>query len=209
MATITLTLPVTGTIVTAGLHSSNYGTIQTVINGGLDNNNFATGKIFDPSKLMQDAATNGQGLVWNGSQWAPVYPPGYEFAYVQITSTVNVTATTEAAANSVVSAGSVTFDGSTVVMVEFFSPAVQKGTTWIRFALYEDGSSIGVLTPQLTPGGGTVGSTVVLKRRITPASGAHTFAVAAWVDGGTGEVFGASGGAGSFVPGYIRITKAA
>lgn len=70
MGTISLQLPVSGTIVTAGLHSSNYGTLQTVINGGLDNNNFASGKIFDPTKIMQSAATTGQTLIWNGTNWA-------------------------------------------------------------------------------------------------------------------------------------------
>lgn len=71
MGTITLALPTAGTVVAAGLHSSNYSIIQALANGGIDNNNFAAGKIFDPSKIMQNGATAGQGLVWNGSNWAP------------------------------------------------------------------------------------------------------------------------------------------
>lgn len=73
MATISLTLPTSGTVVAAGLHSANYATLQAAINGGLDNNNFAAGKIFDNTKIMQGGAVGGQALVWNvaASQWLP------------------------------------------------------------------------------------------------------------------------------------------
>lgn len=71
MATISLTLPTSGTVVAAGLHIANYGTLQSVINGGLDNNNFAAGKIFDNTKIMQGGALTGQGLIWNGTSWVP------------------------------------------------------------------------------------------------------------------------------------------
>jgi hypothetical protein len=70
MGTISLSLPVAGTVVTAGLHSTNYTIIQNLANGGIDNNNFASGKIFDPTKIMQSGATTNQVLAWNGSNWA-------------------------------------------------------------------------------------------------------------------------------------------
>lgn len=71
MPTISLTLPVSATVITAGLHSTNYTTIQNLVNGGLDTANWASGKIFAPSKLMQEGATIGQGTLWNGTQWVP------------------------------------------------------------------------------------------------------------------------------------------
>jgi len=73
MGTITLTNPVAGTVVTAGLHATNYTTIQTVINGNLDTNNWGAGKIFAPSKLMQEGATDKQILQWNNGStlWGP------------------------------------------------------------------------------------------------------------------------------------------
>jgi hypothetical protein len=74
MATITLTLPTAGTVITAGLHATNYTAIQGAINGGLDTANWASGKIFAPSKFLQEGATNGQAIVWNGSIWAPATP---------------------------------------------------------------------------------------------------------------------------------------
>lgn len=76
MGTITLTNPSAGTVVTAGLHATNYTTIQTVINGNLDANNWGAGKIFAPSKLTQEGASTGQVLAWSGSQWAPVPAAG-------------------------------------------------------------------------------------------------------------------------------------
>ena len=76
MPTISLTLPVSGTVITAGLHSTNYTTIQNAINGGLDTANWASGKIFAPSKFMQEGATTGQTLQWNGSIWAPTSASG-------------------------------------------------------------------------------------------------------------------------------------
>ena len=87
MPTISLTLPVSGTVITAGLHSTNYTTIQNAINGGLDNNNWAAGKIFAPSKFMQEGATSGNGLFWNGSAWTPNDMPR---VYDRTTSTVDV-----------------------------------------------------------------------------------------------------------------------
>lgn len=71
MASITLTDPVAGTVVSAGLHANNNSALRTAVNGGLDTANWAAGKIFAPSKLMQEAATTGQAIVWNGTTWVP------------------------------------------------------------------------------------------------------------------------------------------
>jgi hypothetical protein len=71
--TISLSLPVAGTTITAGLHSANYGALQTLLNGGLDAANFAGGQILAPSKLTQEGATDGQFLKWvqSSSKWVP------------------------------------------------------------------------------------------------------------------------------------------
>lgn len=73
MATITLTLPVAGTGITAGLHANNYTAIQTAVNGGLDNNNWASGRIFAPSKLTQEAAVDQNIMAWDNANttWKP------------------------------------------------------------------------------------------------------------------------------------------
>ena len=71
MPTISLTLPVSATVITAGLHSTNYTLIQNLVNGSLDNNNIATNAGIAVSKLGQSGAATGQALVWNGTAWAP------------------------------------------------------------------------------------------------------------------------------------------
>src|SRR6266542_600043 len=67
MPTISLSLPVAGPVVTAGLHANNYTILQTLLNGGLDTANWASGKIFAPSKLMQESAVDGDGLAWDNT----------------------------------------------------------------------------------------------------------------------------------------------
>ncbi len=51
MGTITLTLPVAGTNIAAGLHATNYSTLQAVINGNLDNTNIAAAAAIAYRKL--------------------------------------------------------------------------------------------------------------------------------------------------------------
>src|SRR6266542_982317 len=67
MPTISLSLPVAGPVVTAGLHANNYTILQTLLNGGLDTANWASGKIFAPSKLMQESAVDGDGIAWDNT----------------------------------------------------------------------------------------------------------------------------------------------
>jgi hypothetical protein len=49
----------------------NFNAIAAVINGHIDDTNFASGLIFDPAKIKQNGATVGQALVWGGSTWVP------------------------------------------------------------------------------------------------------------------------------------------
>lgn len=67
MPTINLTLPVSGTVITAGLHSTNYTALQNLLNAGLDTANWATGKIFGIDKLMQNSAVDGDGIAWDNA----------------------------------------------------------------------------------------------------------------------------------------------
>lgn len=60
MGTITLTLPVAGNQITAGLHSSNYAAIQSAINGNIENVNIKSNAAIAVSKLA--AGTDGYYL---------------------------------------------------------------------------------------------------------------------------------------------------
>lgn len=71
MPSITLEVPGAGDDITSGLHVANYNDIQTLLNGNLDDDNFASGKIFSNDKIMQDGASLGQALIWDGTNWSP------------------------------------------------------------------------------------------------------------------------------------------
>jgi len=70
MGTITLTLPTSGTVIAAGLHSGNYTAIQTAINGNLDDSNIKTAAGIDHNKIAALASMiSGETVVWNGSAY--------------------------------------------------------------------------------------------------------------------------------------------
>lgn len=135
-----------------------------------------------------------------------------ELDYVQFTSNVSPTATTEAGANTVVTGSSVAYDGSTAVMIEFFSPVARSdagaaGRT-LNIFLFEDGSSLGFIGQISTPTSAGTLQVLNCKRRLTPSNGNHTYSIRASVSAGTGFIGAGAGGVGNNVPGFIRITEA-
>jgi hypothetical protein len=64
MGTIVLSLPTASTTVTAGLHSTNYSILQTLLNGNLDDANIKALAAIAVSKLAP--GTNGQTIVTSG-----------------------------------------------------------------------------------------------------------------------------------------------
>jgi hypothetical protein len=57
MGTISLTLPVSGTVIAAGLHATNYAAIQTAINGGIEAVNIADGSITQAKMAIGNKTT--------------------------------------------------------------------------------------------------------------------------------------------------------
>lgn len=158
-------------------------------------------------------AIGAASKVWqsDGSTAAWKYPPGYEMAYVEFTSVVTVTAgTVEATAVSVVSGGSVAFDGSTIVLIHFYAPNYQNPNTTdnLRFWLYDGSSSIGEIGRTTNPAAAAAaeGGPVVLERRMTPSNASHTYSIRASATN-TASVSAGAGGASTYMPGFIRITK--
>ena len=148
------------------------------------------------------------------SPWVPVGPAalldvGPEVAYQEITANVAVTATTEAAAATVVTAPAFTADGSSQYLIEAQLIAQPPGTSGqsIIFVLYLDGVSLGLFGQIMGNSATGLISSLRLARRLTPAAGARTFSLRAYVTGGTGNVFAGAGGVGVYVPAFIRITK--
>lgn len=172
----------------------------------------AVGTGANTAAKLSIGATDGMAVQRVSGAVAWALPPGYEYDYVEKTSSTNLTATTEATANTIVTANAVTFDGSPVI-VEFFTYDVRTDTTAAsRIAtifLYMDGSSIGFwATIKNSVNGIEQRWSGTLRRRLSPSAGSHTFSVRGTTNAGTAVCDAGAGGSGVVLPTYIRITKA-
>ncbi len=166
------------------------------------------------SGVATDAIWTTAGMVAVGTGTATAteqWPPGHEFDYVGSSGTSSITATSEATATTIITANAVTYDGSTVIMIEFFCPEIipaSSDNAFVRIVLYDGSSSIGyfgiVFNPKVVSSGRWP---VHLMRRLTPSAAAHTYSVRGYVNTGTGEANGSSGGTAAYVPVFIRQYK--
>jgi|SRR5262252_9844307 len=136
--------------------------------------------------------------------------PGAELAYTQITASVNITGTTEAGATAIISSGAFAVDGSTPILIEFYTqaaltPAGQSLILW----LLGPGGSLGRLAFIPAATGLTEGGPVRVARRLTPAAGNPNYTISGQVSAGTGVVSAGPGGAGNDGPAFIRVIRAA
>lgn len=146
---------------------------------------------------------------WNASH-VLTGVPGEELDYVEKTTTTSITATTEATANTVVTGNSVAYDGSTAVMIEFFSPSIATQATTNVFVtcwLYDGSSSIGMIGRVRTVAGNAFTSALTGMRRLTPSAASHTYSIRAMTTSGTSSVEGGAGGTAANMPAFIRITR--
>jgi hypothetical protein len=189
----------------------------TALSGSLTNPMSAVGDVIQgttagaPARLA--APLTGKVLTGAGLTTPLVYayPPGYELDYVEFTSAVTVSATAEATPTNVVVGSSVAYDGSTAVIIEFFSTNVRPGTTagdLVELILYDGTSSIGILALIRTPASSNDDVPVLIRRKLTPSNASHTYKIGGIKSGGNATVSGGIGGVGVGMPGYIRITKA-
>ena len=161
----------------------------------------------DGSAYQKDDAGTETGLATGGGGGSQ----GTELAYTAYTANVNPTATVEASADTVVTASAVVFDGSTVVMVEFFCPIARANASagaTMNIWLFDNGTSIGTFA---VVGQGTTQANeykpVMAARRLTPSAASHTYSARATVSTGTGVVGAGNGTAANQGPGYIRIVQ--
>jgi len=143
--------------------------------------------------------------------WA--LPPGYEFDYAQITSAATINQDAEASATTVVTGGAVTYDGSTIVQVEFFAPVITPNATAadnLNLWLFDGSSSIGLLGQYTAATSATYRTPAFVSRRLTPSNASHTYSIRATVTAAarTGTVQAGAGGAGAYMPAFMRIIKA-
>ena len=136
---------------------------------------------------------------------------GPEVAYAEYTAPVTITASTEATAQTVATAPAFVADGSSQYMVEFNAPVANPAGTsgsYIQFSLWLDGVDLGVFGMVFGTSATALQVPVRCARRLTPAAGSRVFSVRAHLGAaGTGNVQGGVGGAGAYLPGFIRITK--
>lgn len=132
--------------------------------------------------------------------------PGQELDYAQITANpAGVTATTEGTSQTVISGNAVYYDGSRVKLSFFVPKLSSSASLTVTFVVYRDSTVVGQVF------GGTVNTTLQggeFELFDTPATGAHTYAVKAFVSTGTLTVNAGAGGSGNLVPGWLRLTKA-
>jgi len=140
---------------------------------------------------------------------------GFEFAYSEFTAPVIANTVAENAAVTIVTAAAVNFDGKTTVLIEFGCPALVTGgaTNQIGVNLWDayngaaaaDQGRLFDGTTVATPAGNYPGE---LSRRLTPALGTHTYSIRIWSVAATNFVAEAgAGGAGTKMPGYIKIRR--
>lgn len=196
-----------GTVTDIGSGSGNVATDAIWDAAG----DLAVGSGANTAAKLAIGATNGMAVQRVSGAVAWALPPGYEFDYAQITSPVSITATTEAGANTVVTAGAVSYDGSTIVLVEFFCPysyTPAAANVDLTFYLYDGSGSIGYLCNHRSESTNRSNQGVYAARRLTPSNASHTYSIrAALSAAGTGEVGAGAGGSGAVVPAFIRTTK--
>lgn len=130
--------------------------------------------------------------------------PSNELAYAQITANVSPTTTV----TTVVTAGAITVDGSTTVIIEFYSPAVRAGLNAnqnMTLILYDGASPLGNIGFRVSLGPNHPTHCV---RRLTPSAGSHAYSIRAQMQASTGLILAGAGGAGNDVPAFIRVTRA-
>lgn len=164
------------------------------------------------SLVGPDDAQIGAGNPFTGTlSAAGVFTPAEakvsELVYVEFNTLVAI-AGTEVAPTTIVSA-TVGGDGVTVMEIEFYAPEVDTGAgvgDAIGLNLW-DVNDLGRLVECRTVGASAMFAPAYAKRRLTPTPGSHTYSVRGWQAGGAGNVQAGPGGAGNYLPGFIRISR--
>lgn len=135
--------------------------------------------------------------------------PGLELAYTEFTSDVTIAATVEASATTIVTAASLDLDGQ-AINVEFYCPRldVPDAADDVLLTLWDGSTDLGRIGWAIMTGG-DLSVPVKCERKITPTVGQHTYSIRGWHVGATNATAKAgSGGTGSLLPGFIRISRA-
>jgi hypothetical protein len=136
-------------------------------------------------------------------------PGGDVLDYAEFTAPVSVTATTAGAANTIVTGNSVAYSGD--ILIEFYAPSAACGTSTgaqVIFILVDGGTDIGIIAQIRTPAAGSSHIAPIYGARKLTVAATKTYGVEAYRVTADGTVTAGAGGAGNYVPGFIRITDA-
>jgi len=185
---------------------------------GLVDADIAPGAAIQPTKVVgtvPPGGGTGQALVKSSAAdyamgWSTLGNPGTtnQVDYAQIiTPSAAVAATTEATSVAIITGASVVYDGTTRAKIEFFAPFATPSTTLVAtYVLYRDATVIGMAKVSHYATGPTA-MPVTASVFDTPAAGAHTYSVKAYVSTGTVTVQAGPGGSGQYTPAYLRVTR--
>lgn len=238
MGTITLTNPVAGTEIQAGLHATNYSTLQTVINGNLDNANVSPTADLDANARV-GVRKNSAGSTFERRRINLIEGSGVTLTvaddsaneevdvtiassttsgllgYGEKTSTTAIAGEAEGSAVTIATASAVVLDGSTSVLIQGAVPAVTSMTSANSITFSVWGAKDGAGATDL----GRIGMTVNGSGGPLNAPGGtwsvriNNPASGSWVYslrawGGTGTVQGGAGGVGTYRPSLITVARA-
>jgi len=138
---------------------------------------------------------------------------GKELDYAQITSAASITNTSEGTADTVITGNAVSYDGSTAIVVEFFTSRINMPSTGgpgrsLVVVLLEGATVLGRLLTLNNPTTSSFITSGKAEYRYTPASGSRTHTVKAYVSGDSGSIDAGSGGSGGTMPAFLRIIRA-
>ena len=129
-------------------------------------------------------------------------------SYDQITADVNITHTTEGTADTVITGSSGTYNGADPVLIQFFAPSwtTAVNNTALHIVLLEGSTVLGEIADDFSGGAGAFRQ-IDGFYRFTPTAGSHAYKIAAYgTNLSTTKIKANSGGAGTFLPAFLRIT---
>ena len=135
---------------------------------------------------------------------------GDELDYKERTTPLTVTPTSDSTAASFIDGNEIVVDGNTRICIEFHTPYVDKVTNGEQLILnlWEDSNDRGRIGYLFTALSGEIEMSMLVRRFLTPAAGRHTYHIKAWKSGGTVVIGAGAGGTATYMPAYMRITRA-
>jgi hypothetical protein len=141
---------------------------------------------------------------------SPFPPPGYELDYTQITVSAGFSSTTAAAADTIVALPARVYNGTTIVLLEFYTPSLQTGAgagTISILNLWDDTTDLGrIVQIRNTVAAQSLDMPVYVARRLTPSAASHTYIIKGWRVTANGTVTAGAGGVDVTLPAFLRAT---